>query len=231
MLSKGTILVAMVAVALAGLTGCGGTETPPAETADAGAAGGEDRARLLPVQEGDAMPPDHPPVDAGQAGSRPTPPAGAGTGDKGILWTVPEGWVEETPSSSVRRAQYHVPGSAGDAECVVFYFGPGQGGDPMSNALRWASQFTQPDGRDSKDVLTTRDETAGSLSILRVEVTGNYENMMASPPERIEDAMLLGAIVQGPDANWFFKLTGPRDTVETSRPGFDALIGSMRTGG
>ena len=42
--------------------------------------------------------------------------------------------------------------------------------------------------------------------------------------------MLLGAIVQGPDANWFFKLTGPRDTIEANRSGFDSLIGSMRAG-
>ena len=28
-----------------------------------------------------------------------------------------------TPSSSMRRAQYRVPGAGGDAECVVFYFG------------------------------------------------------------------------------------------------------------
>ena len=29
----------------------------------------------------------------------------------------------------MRRAQYRISGSGGDAECVVFYFGPGQGGD------------------------------------------------------------------------------------------------------
>jgi len=144
---------------------------------------------------------------------------------------VPDGWVEEQPSSSVRRAQYRVPGPAGDAECVVFYFGPGQGGDPMSNALRWASQFTQPGGGSSTDVLKTRDESVGDLSVLRVEVTGDYANNMASPPQQIADAMLLGAIVEGPDANWFFKLTGPRDTVEAARRGFDALLSSMRSGG
>jgi hypothetical protein len=47
----------------------------------------------------------------------------------------------------MRRAQYKVPGPAGAGECVVFYFGPGQGGDAQSNAERWASQFTQPGGR------------------------------------------------------------------------------------
>ena len=46
----------------------------------------------------------------------------------------------------MRHAQYRVPGGNGDGECIVFYFGPGEGGDPMSNARRWAGQFDQPDG-------------------------------------------------------------------------------------
>ena len=56
----------------------------------------------------------------------------------------------------MRRAQYRVPGSAGDGEGVVYYFGPGQGGGPMENAHRWAGMFKQPDGRDSIEVLTTK---------------------------------------------------------------------------
>ena len=51
----------------------------------------------------------------------------------------------------MRFAQYTVPGDAGPAECVVYYFGPGQGGDPTANAVRWARQFKQPDGSSSLD--------------------------------------------------------------------------------
>jgi len=42
--------------------------------------------------------------------------------------------------------------------------------------------------------------------------------------------MLLGAIAEGPDANWFFKLTGPEATVEAQRAGFEALLKSLRKG-
>ena len=41
---------------------------------------------------------------------------------------------------------------------------------------------------------------------------------------------LLGAIAEGPDANWFFKLTGPQKTVEENRATFAALIDSLKTG-
>jgi hypothetical protein len=42
--------------------------------------------------------------------------------------------------------------------------------------------------------------------------------------------MLLGAIARGPDANWFFKATGPRKTMEANRAAFDALVQSIKKG-
>ena len=127
----------------------------------------------------------------------------------------------------MRKAQYRVPGPGGDAECVVFYFGPGQGGDPMANAVRWAGQFQQPDGRPSTDVMKTATRTVGERSVLTVEVTGTYTNPMVDNVAR-QDQMLLGAIVEGPDANWFFKLTGPISTVSAQRDAFGALIESVK---
>ncbi len=40
--------------------------------------------------------------------------------------------------------------------------------------------------------------------------------------------MLLGAIVRGPDANWFFKALGPAQTLEEHRGRFEALLASIR---
>jgi hypothetical protein len=220
---------ALIAMLVALLAGCGAPdETEPVEAGD-GADTEQQRLVPLPGDAGD-LPPGHPPLETGDTGGGlSAPPPGSGTGAAGLAWTTPEGWIEETPSSTVRRAQYRVPGPGGDAEFVVFYFGPGQGGDPMSNAMRWAGQFTQPDGSSSLDRLETREEAVGALTVLRVEVSGSYSNVMVSD-ETIPDAMLLGAIAQGPDANWFFKLTGPRDTVEGQRAGFDGLIASLRPG-
>ena len=40
--------------------------------------------------------------------------------------------------------------------------------------------------------------------------------------------MLLGAIVPGGEANWFFRCTGPEKTMEAHRARFDALLASIR---
>jgi hypothetical protein len=184
---------------------------------------------LVPSHESpEALPPGHPPVDAAAAGSIATAPP-AETGAAGLLWDLPAGWIEEAPSSNIRRAQYRAPGEAGDAECVVFYFGPGTGGDPLSNAARWAGQFSQPDGRPSEQVMQTREISVGDLRVVLVEISGNYRNPMVADSE-IADAMLLGAIARGPDANWFFKLTGPEETVRAQRESFESMIRSLRRG-
>jgi hypothetical protein len=132
----------------------------------------------------------------------------------------------------MRKAQYRIPGEAGDAECVVFYFGPGQGGDARANAERWAGQFTQPDGRASTEVMKTESLDVNGLNVLWVEVKGTYKAspMMGGSAEPNPAYMLFGAIARGPDANWFFKLTGPEATVEANRSAFDAMVRSLQIG-
>lgn len=157
----------------------------------------------------------------------------AGLGARELSWDVPAGWIVEQPSSSMRRSQYRVQGPGGDGECVVFYFGTGQGGDPLSNADRWAKQFTQPDGGSSLEVMQTSLLSQTQLPVHLVEVTGTYNGgMMASdqPAEEKPNFMLLGAIVEGPDAPWFFKFTGPEQTVRAQREAFIRMLQSVRVG-
>jgi len=187
---------------------------PPSSSAPAG---GADRS---------VLPPGHAPV-AGMGGS-------AHGGEQGavISWTTPEGWKQEAPSSGMRYAQFRVPGVDGDpddAECAVFYFGAGQGGSPKDNAARWVGQFVQPDGSSSESRSKTELKTVGGKEVMFVEVTGTYTASMAGMPaaEPKKDYALLGAIVPGPDAPWFFKLTGPRRTVSANKEAFTALVASI----
>lgn len=165
-------------------------------------------------------------------GALPPVPAGAGTGSAALSWEAPGDWEEVPPSSNMRRAQYRVPSAAGDAECVVFYFGPGQGGDAMSNAYRWADMFTQPDGSSSREVLKTEPITVGDMAVLLIEVTGTYGGgrPMGGGGQAKLGQMLLGAVAEGSDANWFFKLTGPQETVENQRGAFRAMLDSLKPG-
>lgn len=210
-----TIAAAVVLLAAVSCTGDPLTPAPPATHAAPGATA-------------QALPPGHPPASAADA--VPPVPQGAGAGPNGITWAVPRGWKVETPSSSMRRAQYRVSGPVGDAECVVFYFGPGQGGDASSNAKRWAGQFRQPDGRDPAAAMKTSEIEVGALKVTLVEVRGTYSGGMGGAAAERPAYQLLGAIAAGPDANWFFKLTGPEKTVTAQRAAFEGLIRSLKKG-
>jgi hypothetical protein len=161
--------------------------------------------------------------------SSPQPGSGSGTATR-LVWEAPKQWSEEAPSSNMRLAQYRVSGPGGDAECVVYYFGPGQGGDPASNATRWANQFAQPDGRPSTDVMTVSPLEGTSVQVDIVEVTGIYDGGMSGPVDA-KDYMLLGGIARGPDAPWFFKFIGPESTVNAERQTFLAMMRSIQTDG
>jgi hypothetical protein len=186
-------------------------------------------ALLAAVAAAQALPPGHPP--ASPADAVPVVAAGAGTGATGLAWAVPADWMAETPASSMRRAQYRVPGPGGDAECVVFYFGPGQGGDASSNAARWASQFRAPGGGDSAPALKTAGLRVGDLEVTTVDVEGTYAGGMGGAATGGKPGYrLVGAIAAGPDANWFFKLTGPGTTVAAQKEAFFGMIRSLKKG-
>jgi hypothetical protein len=135
----------------------------------------------------------------------------------------------------MRRAQYRVPAAAGDTddgECVIFYFGAGQGGDIRSNVDRWASQFT---GWTEQTKPQSTQVKVGAVTVTRVEARGTYtpSPMMmgggATPPPK-PGYMLLGAIVPGADANWFLKCTGPEKTMGANRASVNSMIGSIHYG-
>jgi hypothetical protein len=157
------------------------------------------------------------------------PPAGASPHGE-LKWDAPPSWVQESPSNPMRAAQYRVPATAGDTEdgeCVVFYFGPGQGGDAASNASRWIAMFTTADGGPVGGRVT--EQQVHGRKVTRVEASGTYHAMafggQSAPPR--PGSMMLGAIVPGGDANWFFRCTGPQKTVAASRSAFDALVSSI----
>jgi hypothetical protein len=157
-------------------------------------------------------------------------PHGGGSGDAQLSWETPAGWQSVPPANSMRKAQYVVPseGGADPGECVVFYFGPGQGGPPRDNALRWAGQFQDDSGNPPEPRIEESDE--GGRRIMRVFVEGTYapSPMMGGDPQPPRSGQkLMGAIVEGPDANWFFKCTGPAATMDANRKAFDTMLASV----
>ncbi len=226
------------ALALVALAGCAKEQPKPDTQQPAQQAPAQQRPAppLDPnAAQSGQLPPGHPQIPQGGAnpmGGTPQlapPQPGTGVGTTGLSWTAPPGWASETPSSAMRRAQYKVDGAAGAGECAVFYFGPGEGGDPKSNLDRWVGQFHGPNGPAQG---SSSEFKVGDIPVHVVEVTGTYAagSMMGGAAQEKPNYMLLGAVVQGPDANWFFKFTGPEQTVKSQKSAFEAMLKSVKKG-
>ncbi len=151
-----------------------------------------------------------------------------------VVYAAPEGWVVQTPSSSMRKAEFRWPGVEGneDAEMAVFFF-PGMGGSVQANLDRWYGQFKQADGSDTAARARTQKVDANGLAVTVTHVTGTYLKsqspmMMSGPVEEKPNYAMLAAIVETANGPWFFKATGPEATIEHWRPSFDAFVKALR---
>lgn len=146
----------------------------------------------------------------------------------GLRGPKPSSWVWTKPSMQFRTLQYSVPGGADStltAELIVSVFVAGDGGPLEANIERWRGQF-----RNGDEAVTAKRarKTVGPLEVELVELEGDYFAMGAPAAKR--GFKQLAAIVQAEGRNVFFRLVGPKDTVESNRAAFDALIDGLMPG-
>jgi hypothetical protein len=139
----------------------------------------------------------------------------------------PSGWVVRPPSSSMRLAEAEVPGPGGPALLTVFFFGPGGGGGVDANLDRWAGQIEADPGVEA----TRGSFAANGFEISTIDLEGTLlPSRMGGPSEPAPGSRLIGAVISGPGGPWFFKMTGPKDTVAAAAPAFEQMLRSVRPG-
>jgi hypothetical protein len=206
-----TLLTVALALALATVAACGPEEP-------------EGRV-IKPISSQDAPAAGEQPAPAPAPGA---PPGGgpAATGGGQLDYTIPEGWVPEPPINTMRLAQARVPGEAGDGEFALFYFGPGMGGGTEANIQRWLGQLQPEPGTEPERETYQQGGLTVHTVIGRGTLTPSPMTMQGGNPEPQPGSMLLGAVVEGPGGPWFFKVTGPAETLETYREEFFEMVRS-----
>ncbi|MEK7834001.1 MAG: hypothetical protein AAB401_23130 [Acidobacteriota bacterium] len=152
------------------------------------------------------------------------------SGGSEITWTPPARW-EAKPASGMRAATYIVPPAKGDTdggECAVF---TNIGGGVQANIDRWIGQFEQADGGSSAAKAKQKTETINGFAVTTVDLTGTFAGggmAMGQPATSKPNYRLLGAIVEGPSGEVFFKMTGPAKTMAAAQNEFQAMLKSVR---
>jgi hypothetical protein len=150
----------------------------------------------------------------------------------GITWQAPAGWSAQ-PQRPMRAASYTIPAAAGDSEggeCIVYYFGPGQGGGVEANVQRWIGQFEAPGGGPADKLAKRSPKTVNGIAMTQLDLSGTYlfkPFPMAPQATKKPGYRMIAAIVQGKDAPVFFKLTAPAKTAAQAEAAFNRMIESM----
>jgi hypothetical protein len=158
--------------------------------------------------------------------------AGLQTPGPGALkYTAPPGWQSRAASSSMRVAEFVLPGrdAAGSAELVIYYFG-GTGGSVDANIQRWLGQMQQPDGRATSEVAARETKTINGLKIALLDVSGTYVAEVkpgATEKHNSPGFRMRTAVVETPRGPYFLKLVGPAATVETWKASFNEFLRSL----
>lgn len=107
------------------------------------------------------------------------------------------------------------------------------GGSLKANIERWFGQFTQPDGKSTKDVAKVTNKKINQQDATIVDISGSFKETMGGGPFSggktvvREDYRMLGGIVQTPVGQYFFKLYGPAKTIAAAEPGFVKMMDSV----
>lgn len=182
---------------------------------------GEDREVIKPITSTEQPAPAQQP--APQAGA---PAAAAASGQ--LAFDLPDGWEEQPPANSMRLSQAAIPGSAGAGELAVFYFGPGGGGGTEANIQRWLNQVEPEPGSEPERETFESDGLTVHTVTARGTVTPSPMSMQGGTQEPQPGQMLLGAVVEGPGGPWFFKATGPAETMEPESEAFFEMVKNAR---
>ncbi|MEM9695774.1 MAG: hypothetical protein AAGA56_24740, partial [Myxococcota bacterium] len=144
-----------------------------------------------------------------------------------IEWSAPADWKEVGNPSRLRKATYQIPGTSEEAKAELSV--TQIGGTVDMNVERWQGQFIErPEAKRTEQMVR-------GLSVTVVELEGTLRgSALMRPTQRSQEKppnkpnyKLLAAIV-GTYPLHFFKMTGPKETVESARGSFDSLVASIK---
>ena len=149
-----------------------------------------------------------------------------GTTVAGVTFYPDKSWTDLGPSG-MRQADYYLPAIEGESDSAtvnVFYFGPNSGGGVDDNLKRWVGQMDLADGKEPE--INTIEVDGMQAHI--VEAKGAYSASMGGPMSgntvSKPDYRMVGVVLEGPQGNVFFKLTGPDKTAAKMSSQFMGMI-------
>lgn len=155
--------------------------------------------------------------------------------DDNVTLTAPAEFVTAKPANNIIAYEFSTPKVEGDERDGRLTVMTASGGVD-ANIDRWLTQFTQPDGKPSKDRAEIKKETIGGQEVHIVDISGTFVDRPGGPfaggkPVNREGYRMLGAIiVTAAHGQHFLKFYGPAKTIAANEKAFDTLVRSLKVG-
>jgi hypothetical protein len=164
---------------------------------------------------------------ADKADAKPTPMSLAGDN---VSLTAPADFIAKKPGNNIIAYEFSAPkveGDERDGRLTVMT----ASGSVDANIDRWIAQFSQPDGKPTKDRTEIKKETIGGQEVHIVDISGTFSDRPGpfAPGVNREGYRMLGAIIVTADhGQHFLKFYGPAKTIAAHEKAFDALVKSLK---
>ena len=142
----------------------------------------------------------------------------------------PAGWKQKTPRSRIIAYEFAAPAAKGDeidGRMTIM----AAGGSIKQNIERWYGQFTQPDGKPTKDRARVEKKKIDGREVHLVDIAGTYKDRpgpFAGAGVDRENYRMLAAIIVTGDVNFYVKFYGPQKTVSQQREAFLTMLDGMQ---
>jgi hypothetical protein len=152
-----------------------------------------------------------------------------------LKFTIPSKWKIVPVESPSRGGQWRVPPLHGDGdggEVVAFYFGPGVGGTAKDNLESWIGTMFNAEGNPAAAEI--KHHVTGGFKISQVVVFGTYNQVISLPgvpPAHQANYGLLGAVIENPQGNIYWRFTGPEALITATLPLFKKIVDSVKPAG
>ena len=149
-----------------------------------------------------------------------------------LKFTIPAKWQIEMVESPARGGQWRVPplhGVGEGGEVVAFYFGAGVGGTAKENIEAWIGTMFNAEGHPA--AAEVKHHETGGLKISQVVIFGTYNQMISLPgvpPVLKSNYGLLGAVIENPQGNIYWRFTGPEALITATLPLFNKVVDSVK---
>lgn len=151
----------------------------------------------------------------------------------GMKSAAPADWKQETPTNTMRMAQFKLPkadGDKDDAELALFVF-PGGSGTLQQNLDRQVAKFQPAAGKDKVEQKVEKVKVGG-IEATYQDVTGTFLKKpfpMAEKGTPVPDYRQLYVVFETKDGKqYYMTLLGPTKTVEKHKKSFEEWLKNFK---